>query len=211
MKAHRLSRTLTIIATIIVGWAGSVPTMFALPISQGWASFLVILSGVFVAFLVIAELRDYQQSRPATFRHERDTYPYMCEVVSNPSPVIFSVQMSYTAREDVREVLRQRAREGDLTVCLPRMVGFAKELQDLGATIHTYADEDFTPQSRFTIVRHNRGDAEMFYGHDIDGQFVIHRFNAADQEPAYFLARDLVNLIKHYSRSAPQISRGRGP
>jgi hypothetical protein len=195
----KLIKTLTLIATIILGWFGSLPTILALPVSKAAAHLLVFLSAILVGVLVVVEFYNYWKSKPHSFKRERDTYPFMCNVVSNTSPVIFSVRMSYTTREDVRDVLRQRAREGDLTICLPRMVDFAQELQKLGAAIYIYADEDFTPQSRFTIVRHDRGDAEMFYGHEVDGKFVIQRFKAADQEPAYFLALDLINMVKHHS------------
>jgi hypothetical protein len=195
--AMKLIKTLTVIATIILGWFGSVPTILTLPVSKEAAHLLVFLSGVFVVILVFAEFHDYWKNKPHSFKHERDTYPFMCNVVSNASPIIFSVRMSYAVREDVREVLRQRASEGDLTICLPRMVPFAQELKNLGATIYIYADEDFTPQSRFTIVRHDRGDAQMFYGHEVNGKFIIQHFRAADQEPAYFLARDLINIVKH--------------
>jgi hypothetical protein len=196
MERSGLAKSVAIIAGIVLGYTGSFSDLWK--VSRVGPS-LAVVGGIFVIILIFLEVSEYLDGSRTSFKEERETWPYMCNVVSQSSPAIFSVRMSYTEREDVREVLRRRAEAGDLTIYLPRMIPFAEELRRLGATVKIYAENlDWIPQSRFTFVRHTRHDAELYFGHSKGDRFIIERFKASDDDPAYWLARDLIELINKF-------------
>ena len=198
MSRVSAGRTAGIAATMVAGFAGTAPDLLKL---GGAGPAVTVVAGAVVVYLIYLEVRNYPEARGRVFKMEQDTYPYMCKVIQQESPAIYSVAMSYANRSDVRDVLRKRAGDRSLTLLLPRMIPFAEELQKLGARVHVYDPAgSWEPQSRFTIVRHSRSDAEMYYGHARGDRFVIERFRAEDGEPAYWLARDLIDYVR---RTAP--------
>lgn len=185
-------KTAGIVAGLGLGYVGSAPDLFRVG-AIGPA--LALLAALIVLYLIYIEIEAYRAAEGNVFGDQKDTYPFMCKVVQQESPAIFGVGMSYGQRDDVREVLRKQARGGNLTLMLPRMIPLAKELHALGATVHVFDEGgSWDPESRFTFVRHNRGDAKLYYGHDRGDKFVIEEFHAG--EPAYCLARDLLKYIR---------------
>lgn len=95
----------------------------------------------------------------------------------------------------IREALLEKARRGELTLCIEQETDFAKELKDAGATICEYGHLRFVPLSRFTIVRHGRADAEVAIGRTVNGVHQIERYKLGEH-PACAIAIDLVEAIR---------------
>ena len=73
-------------------------------------------------------------------------------------------------------------------------------LESMGANIFTYGETEYTPTTRFTIVKAGRIDSKVAIGKKVHGKHVVEEFNAEDGYPLH-IAKDMSNLIMKYSTS----------
>ncbi len=133
------------------------------------------------------------------FETEAEINDHMSDILMKANPAIFTVKMGFTEERQTKETLRAQARKQDLILYLPRMIDFAQELKDLGATVIIYGDDRFTPKSRFTIVRSNQHDAQMYFGYTrSDNKHVLRIFSATNEGPTFHVTNDLLEIIKTY-------------
>lgn len=133
------------------------------------------------------------------FETERELNLHLGKVLNEDSPSIFADKMRFTNTDKTQTILRRKARRKDLTLYLPRMTEFAKELEDLGAIVCIYGDHRFTPQTRFTIVRSKQHDAQIYFGYKRkDGKYALKIFSNSNGEFAYHVTKDLIDIINTY-------------
>lgn len=108
---------------------------------------------------------------------------------------VFSRDLSWIRSDDtsIRELMKQKAEQDELTVVVPKSTALTRELQNCGATIVTYEDLDYVIQSRFTLVGAGRPGARVAIGHAASGAHVIEVVDA--NHPAFYLAVDLVEVM----------------
>ncbi|TCZ56754.1 hypothetical protein [Roseicella aquatilis] len=190
-------KAVTTVATMIITWLLSIPQQIELA-PEGFGVLAVLVTGSVVLVQCAHEIWVWLKNLPETFNQPSEIYAYMCKIIEKKNPAIFSVDMSYSKDPNSLKALKMRANDGDLTLFLPRPLPLSEELKKLGATVYIYGTDTLTPKSRFTIVRHKDNSAELYYGHEKDERFVIERFTMSDRSPAFFLASDLLEIIKHH-------------
>jgi len=108
--------------------------------------------------------------------------------------VIHTRDMSWASSEQrIVDLLRTKARNDELTICLRQRTTVTSALESLGATIVTYDKLGFVPQSRFTVVRAGREDAEVAIGRSIKGVHTIATYSNGEHS-VFALAQDLINV-----------------
>lgn len=190
----------------ILGSWGSVVAL-AIGLDPGFMAYgltrtaLAVLSTGLLAFVVILELRGSRRKHviPVTKGHKiRD---YMFRWIQHAGRVaIFSRDLSWVDSR-MRGLLRQKAQDDELLICLPKSINLTDELKRAGATIFTYESLKHVPESRFTIVNHGRGDAQVAVGQRCGSMHVIEELSASDH-PAFHMAQDLVNLVTRFGDNA---------
>ena len=71
-------------------------------------------------------------------------------------------------------------------------------------------DLEYTPTSRFTIVKNGRIDSKVAIGTERDGKHYIEEFSGADGYPLH-IANDLSNILIKYNDLIRGINHGRIP
>lgn len=101
----------------------------------------------------------------------------------------------------IRELLDKKAQENNLILCLPDKSSLSNDLEKLGAHVYTFNSLGVVPESRFTIIRYGRFDAEVAIGHRFQGRHRIETFQRG-LHPAQAMADDLVDFVKHFNEYA---------
>jgi hypothetical protein len=111
--------------------------------------------------------------------------------------VIFSRDMSWTTEPRIRDLLFQKARAHELTLCVQRHIPISNELRDHGARVVTYSELGYVPKSRFTIIDYERDGARVAIGQRIAGRHIIEEFDSRSH-PLFSVAEDLIKLLCAY-------------
>ncbi len=143
------------------------------------------------------DILSYYKSKPRSYRNNQKINDYMHQWISQEGRVtIFTRDMSWGGDARILRLLRTKASDGDLSVCLPRRIPLTEELEQHGAKIYTYEGLRYEPESRFTIVRKGRMDAQVAIGRRRDGgPHIIEEFSAG-HDPVFHLANDLAEIIE---------------
>ncbi|MBA7716071.1 hypothetical protein ES703_125132 [subsurface metagenome] len=112
---------------------------------------------------------------------------------------ILSHDMSWVSDEEMKELLRSKARKDELCLCLPKEIPLSEELKKEGAQIYTYSELKYVPQSRFTIINSGRMDSQVAVGRRSGEKHVIEEFSIG-KHPIFSVANDLVNLIIQFDQ-----------
>lgn len=113
--------------------------------------------------------------------------------------VIFTRDMSWVNNSEIENELRNKARTNDLIICLPKITTLTQSLKDDGAEIYTYENLNYTPKSRFTFINYGSNSCKVAIGRkDEKHNHYITEYTTKDTIE-YYLAEDLVNIIKRIS------------
>ena len=158
-----------------------------------WQDSLIILTVLFLLALIIWEWF----TRPKTYKNQKQIDDYMFNWISHPGrTLIFTRDMTWVAEEEIKEVLRGKARRKELIICMPKKLDFAAELEVLGAEIIDYINLKYSPKSRFTIIRYGKLDTKMAIG-KTDNKGVHHIEEVENGiHTEYHLAEDLFEVLK---------------
>jgi hypothetical protein len=126
-------------------------------------------------------------------------------VSSGGRVVIFSRDMTWADEPATRNLLRDKARRNELTVCLEHAISLTDELKQDGATIITYGELVHVPQSRFTIVDFGREGARVAVGVRNGNVHIIQEFQSGI-DPLFALADDMVKFLMALSRVQSHVS-----
>jgi hypothetical protein len=162
-----------------------------------WAKALLVLSALLFIGLVWLELRANRGRRLFATSDKDGIKKYMHQWIEHGGRVaIWTRDMSWVDNDDTRNLLKRKAERGELILCLPTQNGFTRELQEAGAQICAYGSDRLeSPASRFTISFFGRHGARVAVGHAEGDTHVIDEFSAGSH-PAFYLAQDLVDVIR---------------
>jgi hypothetical protein len=116
---------------------------------------------------------------------------------------IWTRDMSWAQNPETHRLLTEKARRGELILCLPEINALARDLSAAGAEVCAYGARVLeAPASRFTIVFFGRDGSRVAVGRAEGDTHVIDEFSAG-HHPAFHLAADLVTLARalHGGRS----------
>ncbi len=158
----------------------------------------VISFGVVVCLLLAnrPKHRVFESADAAAIRR------YMHSWIRNGGRVaIWTRDMSWAQNAETQRLLEQKARRNELVLCLPQLNQLASELREMGAEVCIYGTELLEcPASRFTIRFLGRDGSQVAVGRAEGPTHVIDEFTAGDH-PAYYLAADLIALVRALYRN----------
>lgn len=141
------------------------------------------------------------KNRPKTYDSQDEIEDYMYNWISKSGrSVIFTRDMSWCKSDKIKNLLKDKARSGDLILLMQEKTDFASSLESEGAEVYDYTNIGYTPAARFTIAHYGRGDAKVAIGRtDSKGKHRIEEFEGG-VHPQFHLADDLVNILKLVKR-----------
>jgi hypothetical protein len=165
----------------------------------------IVAFGIGVGF----EVHDYFRSKPKVMRTDKKIRNYMYKWIKRGGRVaIFSRSLSWVSDAEMLEMLKAKAATRDLTVVMPTTAGRSSDLEMAGARVIYYGDDSYSIRSRFTIVNRGRTDTGVAIGRtDNRGRHIVTEYYAADNDPAYWLAEDLIELLLKQT-ARPERSHG---
>jgi hypothetical protein len=217
MSGRRLAATLT---TQIGTGAGSLIGILSWDrASAGLKTGLAAVVLGFVVVAVVLEISAFLTDRGRGYRTPSRINRFMHRWISERGKVaIFSNDMSWVSDDvhvrwyervvrwlrrrrsaSISELLLEKARKDELTLCLPRETALSQRLEQEGARVTTYAALKIVPEGRFTIIRYGQQDAEVAIGRSVRGVHRIETF-AKGEHPAFALAEDLVRFADAFTR-----------
>jgi hypothetical protein len=153
--------------------------------------------------LVIAwEIYNYWRTVPSRFRIFKNwrIKRYMRRWLSSGGrAVIFTRDMSWADDKATRDVLSDKARAGELIICIEHTIPLAEELATKGATIISYGELGVVPRSRYTIVDFESDSARVAVGGAVGYSHVIQVYRNG-QHPFFSVAEDLAKILLAYKR-----------
>lgn len=168
---------------------------------------LIFLAITGFVLTLILEVTDTLKARPQVMRNADQIRDYMYAWIARAGRVaIFTHDMTWVRDTELKDLLKRKAREDELILCLPKRTALAQELDELGATVYSYSQLNYIPRSRFTIIKLGRGDAEVAVGRDVSGSHVIEQFQIG-RHPAFTMAEDLVSIIARINNAGSQEGR----
>ncbi len=162
-----------------------------------WHWIVIGVMGVAVLLGIGSEIRTYNRHRLRSYS-SKQINRYMCRWISQPGhTVIFSRDLSWGAEPRSKSSLIDKARKGELRICLHHETALSTELRSYGAKIVLYGSSGHSPKARFTIVGHGRDGSRVAIGAQKDGRHVVYEYSAGEH-PAYAIAEDLAQIIIGY-------------
>jgi hypothetical protein len=170
-----------------------------------FTAFHIVLMTVAViafGFSVGFDIRDYQRSRPKIMKTHREIRDYMFRWIEHGGKVaIFSRTLGWVEDREMREMMERKAQRGDLALVMPSAVEESRRLEQLGAEAIYYGDRGYTIRSRFTIINRERADTAVAIGRaNGEGKHLVTEFKSTDDDPSFWLAQDLVEILTRYQR-----------
>jgi hypothetical protein len=160
----------------------------------------VVLSFLY-GFLVFFEIytldgkRVFKQSDPDSIRN------YMLHWIAYGGRVaIWTRDMSWVKDEQSKSLLLEKAKNGELIICLPTHTSFSEQLEKEGAKIYVYGTDLLSdPSARFTIAYYGRDGSKVAIGRARADKHIIEEFDSGSH-PAFHLAYELVQIAKNASQ-----------
>lgn len=162
-----------------------------------WAIALLVSAIFFFILLVVLELLTHRGSRAYAKNDTEGIRRHMHNWIEHGGRVaIWTRDMSWAHNEETHELLRQKAKRGELILCLPEPNDLSIELEKAGAEVCAYgASRLESPASRFTIVFFGRDGSRVAVGRAHGDTHIIDTFDVGGH-PAFYLAKDLIALVR---------------
>jgi hypothetical protein len=202
MKAFWVNwRDLTILlVTLIASYASIVGLAYPfLPPFEKfpwWGTGLALIALILAVTLVVLEIKTnisrtvFRKSDVVGIRN------YMHNWINNGGRVaIWTRDMSWAQNPATQALLTQKAKAGELIICMPEMKSLAEHLEKAGAEIYVYPTDGYEPASRFTITEFARAGSRVAVGRGKGDLHLIETFDSGDH-PSFYLAQDLINLVR---------------
>jgi hypothetical protein len=196
---------LAALAGSVASWIRLLVIFLPSPKNLPWWAIVLLVSAVFLtAVLVLLEFLSHRHRRAYAKNDTNAIKGYMHSWIEHGDRVaIWSRDMSWAQNADTRRLLEQKARRGELILCLPEKNQLATELAAAGAEVCAYgANLLESPASRFTIAFFGRDGARVAVGRADGDTHVIDEFNAVGH-PAFYLAQDLIGLVRAQCADRP--------
>ncbi|MDP3025733.1 MAG: hypothetical protein Q8O10_09395 [candidate division Zixibacteria bacterium] len=159
---------------------------------------LLLASLALLVLAIILVIVDYYRKKPKSLSKDSQIRDYMFKWISHSGRVaIFSHDMSWVCDDEMRELLSSKAGKDELYLFLPQQIALIDQLP--GAHVYIYPELEYVPESRFTIIRKGRMDAQVAVGRKIGSKHVIEEFSAG-QHPVFSIANDLTEILMQFNR-----------
>lgn len=170
-------------------------TVYPSPHERPWWHWaLLIFTSLVTLFLVFAEVRSYLRNAPKSYKTNEKINAYMRRWISSGGrAVIFSRDMSWAQDRTTKDILIQKAHNGELTLCVEHSLPIIEELRAAGAAVINYGGLH-VPRSRFTIVDFEKEGARVAVGAKQNGVHVIQEYRNGEH-PFFGVAEDLVKIL----------------
>jgi hypothetical protein len=170
------------------------PSLKDLP---SWAVAVLVVAVVAFIALVVLEFTDRRGRRVYAKDDTQGIKRYMHSWIEHGGRVaIWTRDMSWAQNPETQKLLTEKARRGELILCLAEINALARDLSAAGAEVCAYGTRLLeAPASRFTIVFFGRDGSRVAVGRAEGDTHVIDEFSAGDH-PAFHLAADLVTLAR---------------
>jgi hypothetical protein len=171
------------------------------PTTASMTSIVGVIIFFLYGFLVFFEIytldgkRIFKQSDPDSIRN------YMLHWIAYGGRVaIWTRDMSWAKDDQSKNLLVEKARNGELIICLPTHTPFSEQLEKEGAKIYVYGTELLSdPSARFTIAYYGRDGSKVAIGRARADKHIIEEFDSGSH-PAFHLAYELVQIAKNASQ-----------
>ncbi|MFN8712730.1 MAG: hypothetical protein ACK5Z2_07740 [Bacteroidota bacterium] len=119
---------LSVTITNILSQIGSIASLIGLLFTiknpdssfNGWQWFLLFLSIVLFLVAVILVVWEYVAKKPMILKNSKGIRDYMYNWIENGGrTVIFTRDLSWVSDDQMKDMLNNKARRGELTICLP--------------------------------------------------------------------------------------------
>jgi hypothetical protein len=163
-----------------------------------WQWVLVVLAVALGLAVIAWEVRTYLVKRPWV-KSPTEVPSFLRKwIADGGKAAIFSRDLSWVDTE-TKAVLIGKAAADELIVVLPKAIALSEELGAHGADVILYPDLAYTIKSRFTIVHLDSAGTAVAVGYRLpSGKHRIDRFHAGSNDPAFYLALDMVGLVRGY-------------
>lgn len=136
-------------------------------------------------------------NKPKRYKSDEKITKYMKNWIGKRGrTVIFTRDMSWANDQQTMDLLRAKARSSELIICHPTKTHFTRELETLGAEVFEYSNLNFIPKSRFTFINYGTPYSKVAIGKKDDNHNHFIEEYTIKNTVEYFLAEDLVNLVK---------------
>lgn len=170
----------------VVGWLASAVTIWSyyydkMPSGMYWwgCAFVTVVA----VWYIWAQYKDYRrekEEKEKVLRHPtaEAVHSYLYDWIENGGrTVIFTRDFTWANYDNnMLNMLREKAKKGELIVCLYRATDITDQLKELGAEIYTHDIQDL--RSRFTIIHYGTNCPQITVGSiDVDGSFINKQYN----------------------------------
>ena len=159
-----------------------------------WAILLFVFAGLSTILAIALTLKS---EGPTSVLHHGDQSSirgYLFDWIKSGRHVaIFTRDMSWSDDPRMRGLLEHKAQANELTVVLPKSIDLTEHLREKGATIVAYGDAS-NVRCSFTITNFRAQGSRVAIGWRSGNYHIIQEYSAADDDPAYYLAHEIVNL-----------------
>lgn len=164
---------------------------------------LITLAAIGCLFTLAFEIIDHRKRTPKAMASDKDIRNYMFTWIGDGGRVaILSRRLGWVDDDEMRAMLLKKAERGELTLVIPKPVSLSSELGEAGAEIIYYGESGYTIRSRFTIIHRERTDTAVAIGRKgKDGKHLVREFKTSDEEPAFWLAEDLIEILRRFNPS----------
>lgn len=162
-----------------------------------WHFMLVALGALLLLGFVVTEFTQRNRYRVYRRSNSKAIGRYMRKWIEPGGRVaIWTRDLTWAARDDrSRAMLREKAKSGELILCVAEENELSRELGGVGAEVCFFGDLLELPACRFTITDFGRDGSAVAVGRTVGDRHVIEEFGAGDH-PAYHMAMDLVTVIR---------------
>jgi hypothetical protein len=162
-----------------------------------WAVASLVSAAIFLVVLVVLEFLGHRGRRVYAKNDTEGIKRYMHHWIEHGGRVaIWTRDMSWAQSPETICLLKKKAQDNELILCLPKLNQHAQKLADAGAEVCAYGEGYLeSPASRFTIAFFGRDGSSVAVGRAEGDVHVIDEFTSGGH-PAFHLAADLVALVR---------------
>ena len=167
---------------------------------SGWPGALALAAGLLAFASICLEFRADKKAHNNRKTYEKDDVigikSYMRSWIGDSGrAIIWTRDLSWADDDSTKKLLKEKAQEGNLTVCMPKMTELGEVLRAAGANVWIYGRPSFlAPASRFTIAHFGNGGSQVAIGRGGRGIHVIEEIDSS--HPALHMAIDLASLAE---------------
>ena len=177
------------------------PLLQRAPTIEWW---MLLLSGVIIA-LALLHIGMFLNTRRGYRAYKIDDRlgirKYMRRWIRDGRRVvIWTRDMTWAEDSDTESLLVEKAKSGDLIICLPKSTDMTNRLEVHGAQVFAHNALE-PPATSFTIVNYKRDGSRVAVGSRRGDLHLIQEFSA-DDSPIFHMAIDIVTLAMSEHRSA---------